>query len=235
MRVLGLIPARGGSKGVRRKNVKLLAGRPLLQYTVEAARAATRLTRVVLSTDDEEIAELGRRLGVDVPFLRPAELARDDTPMIPVVQNALRALEEVGDRYDAVCLLQPTTPLRPPSLIDKCVEMLERTGADSVISLRPVPTEFNPHWVFVSGGDGMVRLFTGEEKPLPRRQELPPAYYRDGAVYVARRALVLEGGTLYGPRTAGYLVDGTAPTVNIDEPADWARAEALVRAAGPEL
>ena len=133
MKTLGIITARGGSKGVPRKNIRLLAGKPLLQYTAEAALAAKRVQRVVLTTDDAEIAEVGRRCGLDVPFLRPPELARDDTPTLPVLQHAVRALEAKGDRFDAICLLQPTHPLRRVADIDACIALLEEKQADSVV------------------------------------------------------------------------------------------------------
>src|SRR4051812_11741596 len=118
MKVLAIITARGGSKGIPRKNLAPLAGKPLLAYTAEAALAARSLARVVLSTDDEEIAEVGRKLGVDVPFMRPAELARDDTPTLPVLQDVVRRLEAAGEHYDAIFTLQPTNPLRRSSDID---------------------------------------------------------------------------------------------------------------------
>src|SRR5438132_6981355 len=123
--VLGLVPARGGSKGIPRKNIRLLGGRPLLQYTADAALAARRLSHVVLSTDDEEIAAVGRRCGLDVPFVRPRELAEDATPMLPVVQHALAWFDAHDRRFDAVCLLQPTNPLRLPSHIDRAIELLD--------------------------------------------------------------------------------------------------------------
>jgi CMP-N-acetylneuraminic acid synthetase len=229
MRVLGVIPARGGSKGVPRKNVRLLGGKPLLQWTAEAALSARRITRVVLSTDDEEIAELGRRCGVEVPFLRPAELAQDNTPMFPVVEHAVRWADTNGECIDAVCLLQPTTPLRRSEDIDSCIDLLDRLMADTVLSVLPVPAEHNPHWVYVEAGDGAIRLATREATPIPRRQDLPPAWHRDGAVYVTRRDVVMQGGSLYGPRVVGYPMDPSRH-VNIDEPADWERAEALVAA-----
>lgn len=228
LRVLGLIPARGGSKGVPRKNARLLAGRPLLAWTAEAALAARTLARVVLSTDDAEIAELGRSCGLDVPFPRPAELARDDTPMLPVVRHALAELERAGDRFDAVCLLQPTSPLRRSEDIDSCVEMLEATGADSVVSVRPVPPEHNPHWVYFRNAEGFLHLATGEPEPIPRRQELPPGYHRDGMVYVARREVVLERNSLYGERLTAYVRPNPGENVNIDTPEDWERAERLL-------
>src|SRR5207248_3052879 len=123
-RVLGLITARRGSKGLPLKNIRLLRGKPLLQYTAEAALKSRRLSEVILSTEDDEIARIGERCGLKVPFLRPEELARDDTPTLPVVKHAVKWLEDRGDRYDAICLLQPTNPLRRAEDIDGCIELL---------------------------------------------------------------------------------------------------------------
>jgi CMP-N,N'-diacetyllegionaminic acid synthase len=229
MRVLGLIPARGGSKGIRRKNIRPLLGKPLLQYTGEAARAARRLTRVILSTEDEEVAAVGRNCGLEVPFRRSPELARDDTPMLPVVQDTLRWFEERGERFDAVCLLQPTNPLRRPEDIDSCVDLLEQSGADAVVSVRRVPDECNPHWVYSRDDAGWLHLFTGEAAPISRRQDLPLAFHREGSVYVSRRDVVMEQNTLYGARIAGYEI-GAQRSVNIDGPEDWERAEKLLSA-----
>jgi len=227
MRVLGLIPARGGSRGVPRKNIRLLAGKPLLQYTAEAALTARRICRVVLSTEDEEVAEVGRSCGLEVPFMRPSDLAGDTTPSLPVVQHALRWLEARGDRYDAACLLQLTTPFRGAGEIDECVALLEESGADAVVTVRRVPDDFHPHWTYLRHADGYLRLSTGEPTPVPRRQDLPPAFQRDGSVYVTRRDVVLDGNSLYGERLVGYAVDDR-PSLNIDTPDDWARAEELI-------
>jgi len=230
MRTLGLIPARGGSKGIPRKNVRNLGGKPLLAWTAEAALSARRLSRVVLSTEDLEIAEAGRRCGLEIPFLRPAELARDDTPTLPVVRHAVTELERGGDRFDAVCLLQPTSPFRRAGDIDGCIALLEEKGLDAVVSVLPVPAEHNPHWVYFEDGDGLLRLATGEEQPIPRRQELPPAFHRDGSVYVTRRDVVMsgDGGSLYGRRLGGYVMPDAGRSLNLDIPADWERAERLI-------
>lgn len=226
-RVLGLVPARAGSKGVPGKNTRPLGGRPLLAYTAEAALAARRLDRVVLSTDDAAIAALGESLGLEVPFLRPPALAGDTTPMLAVMQHALEAL---ADEVDVVCLLQPTTPFRPFGLIDRCVARLDETGADAVVTMLPVPEEYNPHWVYERGGDDRLRLATGEAEPISRRQDLPAAFHRDGSVYVLRAANVVEGRP-YGDHLEAVVLD-PATTVNIDTPSDWARAEALVATLG---
>lgn len=228
LRVLGIIPARGGSKGIPRKNVRLLAGRPLLQYTAEAALAARGLFRVILSTEDEEIAAVGRQCGIEVPFLRPPELSRDDTPTLPVLQHAVAALEKEGARFDAICLLQPTAPLRLSSDIDGCIDLLAESGADSVVTVLPVPHEHNPHWVYFRNEQGFLRLSTGEDAPIPRRQLLPPAFHREGSVYVMRRDILMAQNSLYGTTVAGFLIDPSC-SVNIDTMEDWIEAERLLR------
>jgi CMP-N,N'-diacetyllegionaminic acid synthase len=227
MRVLAVIPARGGSKGLPRKNIKLLLGRPLLHYTAAAAEASCLISKTILSTDDEEIAEVGRQAGLEVPFLRPAELAQDRTPTLPVIQHAVAMLEAGGERYDVICLLEPTNPLRRPATIDACLELLDKTGADAVTTLLPVPAEHNPHWVYFRDAEGWIRLSTGESSPIPRRQELPPAYHRDGSVYATRRDVLMNQNSLYGQKLAGFIVR-PEESVNIDGPADWERAETLL-------
>lgn len=228
MRVLGLIPARGGSKGVRRKNIKLLCGKPLLYYTAKAALASRKLARVILSTDDEEVAQVGRECELEVPFFRPIELAQNDTPTLPVAQHAVRWMEENNEHFDALCLLQPTNPMRRVADIDACVELLEQTNADAVATVLPVPAEYNPHWVYFQDESGFLRLSTGETAPIPRRQELPLAYHREGSVYVVRRDVLMVDGSFYGARFAGYEIPSER-SVNIDSPEDWERAERLLR------
>lgn len=229
MRVLGFVPARGGSKGVPRKNIRSLCGKPLLAYTAEAALAAKRIERVVLSTDDAEIADVGRGLGLDVPFLRPPSLALDDTPTLPVVIHALSMIEAEHGRFDAVCILQPTSPLREPSEIDECIDLLEANHADTVLSVLAVPTRYNPHWVYEPHADGSLRISTGEAIPIPRRQSLPPAYHRDGAIYVTRRDVIVRGNSLYGARVVGFVRDPRR-SVDIDTPEDWSHAEVMIDA-----
>lgn len=227
MNVLGLVPARGGSKGVPGKNIRMLCGKPLLQYTAQAALQSRLLSRIVLSTENKEIAEVGASCGLEVPFMRPPELAKDETPMLPVIQHALNFMESSGERFDAVCLLQPTNPLRRTEDIDECITLLDTTTADSVVTILMVPAEHNPHWVYFQNGSGLLRLSTGEAEPTPRRQDLPPAFHREGSVYVTRRNVLMEGNSLYGERIAGHLIQAER-SVNIDGPEDWSRAETLL-------
>ncbi len=229
-RVLGVIPARGGSKGVLRKNIRLLAGKPLLQYTAEAALGCKQLSRVVLTTEDPEIAEVGRRCGLEVPFLRPAELARDDTPTLQVLQHAVRELEREGDRFETICLLQPTNPLRSTYMIGACLDLLKSSGADSVVTTLPVPAEYNPHWVYFRNPDGFLNLSTGESVPISRRQLLPDAFRREGSVYAMRRDVLMVGNSLFGDHIVGFEMQ-SSHSVNIDTEADFECAEAMLRGA----
>jgi CMP-N-acetylneuraminic acid synthetase len=226
MRVLGLIAARGGSQGIPRKNIRTLAGRPLIAYTIGAARKATRIDRVVVSTEDEEIASVASSLGAEVPFMRPSSLAQNETPTLPVISHAIETLSEAGWTPDVVCLLQPTFPFRNAQHIDACIETLHAERADSVVSVHRVPHEFNPHWVYFQGPDGALLLSTGELEPISRRQDLPPAFHRSGSVYVCRAGVILESGSLYGKRVVGYETPAKY-ACNLDTMRDWAKAEAL--------
>jgi len=220
-RILALIPARGGSKGVPGKNLRSLGGRPLIDWTIAAALEAD-VGPVVVSTDDARIADVARGLGAEVPFERPAHLADDQAPTLPVVVHALDELLAAGRAFDAVCLLQPTSPFRPPSLIVDATELLVRTGATSVVTIRPTPAELHPDWAYDLGPDSSLHLHNGELEPIRRRQDLPPAFHRDGAVYVTR-ADVIRAGSLYG--TDGRGLVATGPSVNIDTLEDFAAAE----------
>lgn len=195
-----------------------------MAYTVESSQQAKLLTRTILSTEDNEIADVGRALGVDVPFMRPAELAQDDTPSFDVVVHAVTELESRGETYDAVCLLQPTNPLRRAEDIDNCIELLETSGADSVLSVLSVPHEYNPKWVYWQNENGEMTLSTGETEPIPRRQDLPPAFHRDGSIYLTRRNVIDDLGNLYGRTVRGYELTQER-SINIDTPDDWTLAE----------
>ena len=237
MNLLAIIPARGGSKGIPRKNLAPVAGRPLLAWTCRAALESRLLSRVILSTEDSDIAEKGREFGVEVPFLRPAELARDETPTLPVIRHALEFLAQREDCHpDAIVLLQPTAPLRRAEHIDGAVSRMRETGADAVVGVSPVPAHFHPYWVFDLDGRDRLKPAHPDGGPerYPRRQALPPAYTRNGAVYVARTRLILQENSLYGPTPAAYVMR-EEDSVNVDSAEDLARAEeALLNRMAPE-
>jgi CMP-N-acetylneuraminic acid synthetase len=228
MKVLGLIPARGGSKGVPGKNLRLLAGKPLLQYTAEAALAAERLSRVVLSTDDEDIARAGRACGLEVPFLRPPTLARDNTPTLPVVQHVVRSLEAQGDRYDAVCLLQPTNPLRLASDIDGAVALMEARDADSVIAFCDVGEKHPARMKFVAENGLVTDPSFAEAVEGQRRQDLLPLYLREGSIYLTQHPVLMERGSFQGERCFAWIIPPER-ACNIDTELDLILAEALLK------
>ncbi len=227
MKVLAIITARGGSKGIPRKNLALLAGKPLLAYTTEAALAARSLARVVLSTDDDEIAEVGRKLGVDVPFMRPAELSRDDTATLPVLQDVVRRLDEQGERYDAIFTLQPTNPLRRTSDIDGAVELLSSSGADSVIGFVDVGERHPARMKFIDSEGRVVDPPFAEAFEGQRRQDLPKMYLRDGSVYLTRREVLIEQNSIKGRDCRAWLVPAER-ACNVDVPLDLEMCEWLL-------
>lgn len=228
MRVLGIVTARGGSKGVPGKNIRPLLGKPLLQYTAEAALAAKRLTRVILSTEDKEIADVGRQCGLEVPFMRPMELARDNTPHLPVLQDAVRRLEQEGESYDAILTLQPTNPLRLPSDIDGAIELLEKTGADSVISFVAVGEKHPARMKFVDDQGRVIDPPFAEKMEGQRRQELPKLYLREGSIYLTRRDVLMKQHSLKGRDCRAWIMPEDR-ACNIDQPFDLFLAEQLLK------
>lgn len=233
--VLAVIPARGGSKSIPRKNIRSFAGHPLLAFSIAAARQAHSVTRVLLSTDDEEIAAIGRSYGAEVPFLRPAELAQDHTQDLPVFEHVLRTLaEREAYRPEVVVQLRPTSPVRPVGLVDLAVRMLvEHPQADSVRGV--VPSGQNPYkmWRRQASGRMTPLLSDGFSEPynMPR-QELPPTYWQTGHIDALRPRAVLEQGSMSGQVILGLLIDPSF-AVDIDTPRDWERAEWLL--ANPDL
>jgi CMP-N,N'-diacetyllegionaminic acid synthase len=225
MNVLGVVPARGGSKGIPRKNVVTVGGRPLLAYTADAALASQRLTRVVISTDDPAITETARGLGLEAPFLRPAELASDEAPMLAVLQHAVKEMTTGGFRPDAVVLLQPTSPLRRAEHIDRAIELLESTGADSVVSVVEVPHQFSPSSVMTLDGDRLRPFSDGP--PPTRRQDKPKTYARNGPAVLAVRTSVLERGSLYGDDCRPFVMSD-AESLDIDSADDLRVFESLM-------
>jgi len=189
MQILGVIPARGGSKSIPRKNLQRVEGRPLLAYVIEAARNATCLDRFVVSTEDEEIAEAARELGAEVPFRRPEELATDEVSIVPVVRHAMEMMDEAGFRADAVLSLQATSPFLEGEDIDRAIETFERTGADSVASVERIE-HGHPYWVKRLEGDRLLPFNASSDDSYLQRQDLPPAYILDGGIFVRRRELL---------------------------------------------
>ncbi|MFZ5882482.1 MAG: cytidylyltransferase domain-containing protein [Chloroflexota bacterium] len=237
--ILALIPARGGSKGIPRKNIKPFAGFPLIAWSIAAGLQAKSVTRVIVSTDDEEIADVARQWGAEVPFLRPAELAQDRTLDFPVFEHALRWLEESeGYQPEVVVQLRPTSPIRPRDMVDNAVKiLLANADADSVRGV--VPAAQNPFkmWRFHGADKPMTPLLEVEGIAEPYnapRQILPPAYWQTGHIDAIRTTTITHKNSLTGSVVYPLVIDPRY-TVDIDTPADWAKYEALVYQGGLEM
>ena len=189
MKVLAVIPARGGSKSIPRKNLADVNGRPLLSFVIEAARSARRLQRVVVSTEDDEIAAVAREWGAEVPFRRPDDLATDEISILPVVRHAMWEMDQLGFAADAVLSLQPTSPFLEGDDIDRAVAKLEETGADSVVSVQLIAHE-HPFWVKKLEGDRVTAFNEYTNESFLQRQDLPPAYIYDGGIFLRRRKVL---------------------------------------------
>lgn len=225
MRVLGIIPARGGSKGVPRKNLRPVAGVPLVVHAVRSAAGARRLDRWVVSTDDADIAAVARAHGAEV-LERPAKLAEDDTPMAAV---ALHALDEARARWgpmDAVAVLQPTSPQRTPADIDAALELLASSGASSVVSVYHVE-DLHPARMYRLGEGGLLLPLDARYEGLPR-QALPPVYHRNGVVYACRADHLRRTGGLIGPDARAYVMPRER-SLNIDDEFDLRLADLLMQ------
>ena len=224
--VLGLIPARAGSKGIPGKNTRLLGGRPLLAYSVDAGRDSGVVDRLILSTDDPDIAAVGRAEGIEVPFIRPAVLAADDSAMFDVVRHAVEALADSGWAAEIVVLLQPTSPLRVPARIREAVTILRKTDDDSVVTVVELPRHHSPDYV-MKVVNGKLEPFLAEGTRVTRRQDARPAYVRDGSVYAFWRKTLVDYGDIYG-RICRPLVIPSSEAVTLDLPDDWDVAERML-------
>ena len=220
MKIIGIIPARSGSKGVPGKNIKKLNGKPLIQYTIQSA-LKSKLNRIILSTDSVEIGEVGQTLGIEY-MLRPAELASDSAPMLPVIRHVIEELESNGEHFDAVMLLQPTCPLRDAVDIDSAIYIMNHTLPDTIISVSKVE-DCHPLRMYKME-DGMLKSYH-ESVTYGNRQDLPPVFHRNGAIYCTRIDIIKNEG-IYGNKILPYIMD-REKSINIDDLYDWRIAEYL--------
>lgn len=229
-KVLGIVTARGGSKGLPGKNIRPLCGKPLIAWSIEAARTCASLDRLVVSTDSEEIAATARAHGADAPFLRPAELAGDTATSVDVIEHAIRFLQARGEEYAYVVLIEPTSPLREPQDIDMALLQMSEAGADSVVSVCLADT-VHPAFMFRRGQGERLELFQGGPFRVLRRQELEPVYFLEGTVYASRIDSLLRTRTFCQENTVGYEVPKwKAP--EIDDIVDFLHVEAIMKHRG---
>jgi len=228
LRILGIIPARGGSKGVPGKNTKLLNNIPLINYTLEAAIQSKLLTKIIVSSEDENILKYASKYSkIEIPFIRPSELSDDKAPTFGVIKHALNFFDSKGELFDAVCILQTTTPFRNYNDIDRSIKIFIEKEADTLISVRKVPDEYNPHWCFEEK-NGFLEISTGDKYIIPNRQSLPDTYFRDGSIYIISRQNLISRHTLLGKKIT-YLISSSPLHVNIDTLNDWTLAESIIK------
>lgn len=230
--IVAVIPARGGSKGIPRKNLVLVNGKPLIAYSIEAARQAITIDRTVVSTDDEEIAKVSHQWGAEVPFTRPATLASDTAPMLGVLRHTLDWHERNFGAVEAIVLLQPTSPLRQPRHIDEAVTLFRSSEASSVVSVMEVPHQFNPVSV-MSLEKGFLQPFLGGHKLTTRRQDKPRVFARNGPAVLVCHPETLKAGELYGARCVPYVMSAH-DSLDIDEPDDLRFVEYAMQAGDVE-
>jgi len=224
LKIIGIIPARGGSKGIPKKNIKLLNNRPLIHYTINAAKKSTYLDQVYVSTDDHEIADVSTSLGATIPVMRPKELAEDDTPTLPVIQHMTKIIEKKIGPIDIAVTLQPTTPLRTSLDIDNTIKKLIESNADAAVSVAEV--EIHPYIMARINRDKLKWLHSEEKRG--RRQDFPQVYALNGAVYATRRDVLLDQNSLYGQDTRAYIMPRER-SIDIDKIHDFILVETIMR------
>lgn len=223
--ILAIIPARGGSKGVPRKNIRPLAGRPLLAWTVAAAKQSRYIDRVVLSSEDAEIIRVAREAGCEVPFVRPDTLARDNTPGIEPVLHALAMLPG----YDYVVLLQPTSPLRTADDVDRCIELCIEANAPACVSVTE--PDKSPYWMYRLDDANAMTPILDKPDGFSRRQDLPEVYALNGAVYVAQTKWLQETRSFIGPQTIAFIM-AKDHSPDIDTERDFIMCELMMGGRG---
>lgn len=224
--ILAIIPARGGSKGVPKKNIKPLNGVPLIGYTIQEAKKTKYINRVIVSTDDEEIAEISKKYGAEIPYLRPKELAEDKSPTIDSIIHMLNWLKE-HENYnpDYVCLLQCTSPLRDSEDIDGTIEKAMSEAVDGAISV--CLAEVNPYWTNIFHGE-KLKYFLEEGKKITRRQDLPNIYRINGAIYLIKTEILLKDKTFETDNVTGFVMSNEK-SIDIDTELDFKFAEILMK------
>lgn len=224
--VLAVIPARGGSKGIPGKNMIDIGGRPLIDYTIQTIHQSNKISKVIVSTDSIEIGDYCQKRGVNFPFIRPKELSGDKAKSIDVVIHTLNWCRDHGENFDFILLLQPTTPFRNANFIDSAIEQLVESNKNCLISVKPVPHEYNPNWQFrILDGDRGITSY--EDKVISRRQDLSLTYVRDGGIYLVRVDFLLKTKSFFDDEME-FIVNNDHPPINLDTLNDLAIARNYV-------
>ena len=225
-----IIPARGGSKGIKKKNIKLLCNKPLINYTIEEALKSKYIDKVILSTDDEKIAQIGNEFGISVPFMRPKKLAQDNSPMLPVIKHLLNKLEK-NYSYDPeiVILLQPTSPLRTVKHINEAIKKFLKSKTDSLVSVTKLPHNMNPYSIMKLERNGNLKKFLNYDEKKNLRQLKPTLYARNGAaIYITTKRTIFSKNSFFGDSILPYFMS-KIDSIDIDDQLDWFFAETIIK------
>lgn len=217
-RVLAIIPARSGSKGIKGKNMIDIMGKPLIQYSIESILDSNLISKSIVSTDSKEIGEFCISKGIEFPYIRPEKISNDEAKSIDVVLHALNELEKTNQIFDYVLLVQPTTPFRSKGIIDRAINQIINSGSNSIISVKPVDHKFHPNWQFRLNSDKKT-LRSYESEVTTRRQSLTETFIRDGSIYITKTSLLLKKRIFFDFKTE-FIIDTTSPNINIDTPHD---------------
>lgn len=229
LNVLAVITARGGSKGLPGKNIKDLNGKPLIAWSIEECKKSKYITDLIVSTDDAEIAEVAKTWGGEVPFLRPAELAEDSTPHLPVMQHATDFMEQQkGTQYDYVVIIQPTSPFRKAEYIDNLIDVIIEEGATSGVTVFEIEGKWHPIKMKRMKGNFIEDYCVPEAKSGVRRQEYERVYKRSSDVFITDREFLMEKDEIYTDKMVGYIVSSER-AIDIDTIEDWKRAEEIAK------
>lgn len=213
-RVLAIIPARSGSKGIIGKNMINIMGKPLIQYSIESILDSKLISKSIVSTDSKEIGEFCTSKGIDFPFLRPKKFSNDKAKSIDVVLHALNELEKHNEQFDYVLLVQPTTPFRSDGIIDKAINQIIKSGSNSLISVKPVDHKYHPNWQFKLNSKEKT-ISSYETKVATRRQNLKETFIRDGSIYITKTGFLRKKSTFFDFKTE-FIIDSLSPNINID-------------------
>lgn len=226
-KILAIIPARSGSKGIPKKNIKKLNGKNMIIYTIEAALQSKYKMRIIVTTDDEETAQISKNHGAETPFIRPEELARDETATLPVLQHTINYLKNKEAYYpETIALLQPTSPLRQAKHIDEAFDLFFKNKVDSIVSL--CEAEYPPYWMKRIDNDGRVLPFLKYKQQYTRRQDLPKIYRLNGAIYITKVDIIMKSNKLLGNNTKAYIMK-KEDSIDIDTYLDFKLAQLILK------
>lgn len=226
-KILAIITARGGSKGVKGKNIKILNGMHLISYSINACKDSRYIDKVILSSDDKEIIKVAEENGVNVPFVRPSELATDTATSVSVIKHATGFMESIGEVYDYIITIQPTSPFRTSNHLDSAIEeIVNDDNADSLVSITEA--DYNPYWMKVIKYGYIESFMNIDEKKFTRRQDLPKVYKMNGSIFISKRDLIMEKEQILGEKVLPFLMS-SKDSIDIDDEEDFALAEFVMR------